>query len=207
MNLINLDTWGSYGKAFDESFKAILAGEMIVYPTDTTYRIGGNATDENSVRRIKITRGDDSISIVVSDFQMLRKYCRTDNIPFALLQQLFPGPVTGIFNKISEISDEIAGETVEVCIPHHQFILSLVRKLNFPLASSTANFSGEISPKSVSEVPPQLAEIASVVVDGGRCLHAADPTVVDFTRGTPRVVRDGADSERICRTIDDFYSP
>lgn len=209
MNVINLDTWASYGRAFNESLQAILAGEIIVYPTDTVYRIGVNATDADAVRKIKVAKGDDEpISILVSDFQMLRRYCQTEGIPFALLQQLFPGPISGIFHKIGELPDEITtGEKIEICIPHHQFALSLVRKLDFPITSATANLTGELSPKTVADVPDELKAIARVVVDGGRCLHADDPTVVDFTTDMPHVVRDGADSERVCRTIDEFYSP
>ena len=204
MNIINLDSWNSYGKALDESLRAILAGEMIIYPTDTIYGIGANATDENAVRRINEAKGRENkpISIVVSDFSMMKRYCKTDNVSFALLQQLFPGPVTGIFVKSYDFPKEITKtDAIGIRIPCHQFALSIVRKLDLPITSTSANLSGGKSPKTVKEVPEKLGEMAKVVVDGGRCQYGVESTIIDFTKDSPCIARQGADSERISSII------
>ncbi len=195
MNLINLDSWSSYSKAFDESFKAILAGGMIIYPTDTLYGIGANATDANAVRAVNEAkkRENKPISVVVSDFTMMKKYCKVDTVSFAILQQLFPGQVTGIFHKRYDFPGEITKtDTLAVRIPCHNFATSLVRKLDFPITSTSANFSGGKSPSSVDEIPEELKQMVRVVVDGGKCHHGVESTIVDFTSEVPKVIRKGA---------------
>jgi len=204
MNLINLDTWSSYGRAFDESLKAILAGEMIIYPTDTVYGIGANATDAAAARKVNEAkrREDKPISVVVSDFSMMRKYCRVDNVPFSLLQELFPGPVTGIFIKDYDFPRELTKtDTIAIRMPYHQFVLSIVRKLNFPITSTSANFSGEKSPKTIEEIPEELRNKAKVVVDGGRCHYSMESTIIDFTIKKPKILREGANFEKISEII------
>ncbi|NYZ76427.1 threonylcarbamoyl-AMP synthase [Candidatus Micrarchaeota archaeon] len=206
MNIINLDSWSSYGKASDESLKAISAGEMIIYPTDTLYGIGANATDANAVSTVNEAkrRENKPISVLVSDFSMMKKYCLLDNVSFAILQHLFPGPVTGIFRKKYDFPSGITKtDTIAIRIPCHQFAVSLVRKLGFPITSTSANFSGAKSPSSLDEIPDELKEIAKVVVDGGRCHHGIESTIVDFTLKVPEIIREGAGSESIEEILKD----
>jgi len=204
MNLLNLDSWNSYNKAFEESLGAIAAGDLIIYPTDTVYGIGANSTDENAVRKVNEAKGRDNkpISVVVSDFTMMSKYCKTSDVPFNLLQELFPGPATGIFYKKYDFPKGItATDTIAIRIPHHQFVLCLVRKLGFPITSTSANLSGGKSPKSIGEVPETLKNIAKVVVDGGRCRYGVESTIIDLTKKKPEIIRKGADFERISALV------
>jgi len=204
MKLINLDSWNSYNKAFEESLKAIAEGDFIIYPTDTVYGIGANSTDEDAVRKVNEAKGRDNkpISVVVSDFTMMSKYCKTSDVPFNLLQELFPGPVTGIFPKKYDFPKEItSNDTIAVRIPHHHFVLCLVKKLGFPITSTSANLSGGKSPKSIEEVPETLRNIAKVVVDGGRCRYGLESTIIDFTKKKPEIIRKGADFERISALV------
>jgi L-threonylcarbamoyladenylate synthase len=206
MNLINLDSWSSYGRAFDESFKTILAGHMIIYPTDTLYGIGANATDAAAVRAVNEAKSRENkpISVLVSDFSMMKKYCKVDTVSFSILQQLFPGPVTGIFHKKYDFPPEITRtDTLAIRIPCHQFAVSLVRKLSFPITSTSANFSGGKSPITVDEIPEELRRMAKVVVDGGRCHHGMESTIVDFTSRVPKVVRKGANFEKVGEILRD----
>jgi len=204
VNQLNLDSWSSYSRAFEESLKAISAGHMIIYPTDTIYGIGANATDANAVRKVNEAKGRENkpISLVVSDFTMMSKYCKTADVPFNLLQELFPGPVTGIFFKNCDLPSEItAKDTIGVRIPHHHFVLCLVRKLGFPITSTSANLSGGKSPKVIEEVPDSLKTLSKVIIDGGRCCYGMESTIIDFTKKKPEIVRKGADFDRINSAI------
>lgn len=206
MNLLNLDTWGSYGRAFDESLRALSAGKMIIYPTDTLYGIGANATDANAVHAVNVAkrREDKPISVLVSDFTMMKKYCEVNAVSFELLQHLFPGPVTGIFRKKYDFPAEITKtDTIAIRIPRHQFAVSLVRKLNFPITSTSANFSGGKSPVTVDEIPEELKLMAEVVVDGGRCHYGMESTIVDLTSSMPKIVRKGASFEDVDEILRD----
>jgi len=199
-NQLNLDSWSSYNRAFEESLKAISGGRMVIYPTDTIYGIGANATDADAVHRVNEAKGRENkpISVVVSDFAMMRQYCKTSDVPFNLLQELFPGPVTGIFLKSYDFPSGItATDTIGVRIPHHHFVLCLVRKLGFPITSTSANLSGGNPPKAIGEVPDSIKTVAEVVIDGGRCRYGMESTIVDFTKKKPEVVRKGADFDRV----------
>ena len=203
MDLINLDTWNSYGRAFEEAGEAVLAGEIVIYPTDTIYKIGAKATDKDAVSKLRrVMEKDSPLPILVSDLNMMRKYCRTDAVPFVLLQQLFPGPVTGIFPKIYDFPEGITeDENVRIRIPAHNFIVSLVRKFDFPVTSARANLTVGRPPKTVEEIPTELKKIAKVVVDGGRCRYGVDSTVIDFTTKPAEIVREGAASKSIADII------
>lgn len=207
MKLVNLDSWKGYDEALGEAKKALLGEELIIYPTDTLYGLGANALREKAVEKVVLAKRRDKkpISIIVGDFQMMKQYCEVSSETSVLLQEFFPGPVTGVFFKKYKFSKNITEtDKIAIRIPHHYFILTIVKSLRFPITATSANFSGEKPAKKIEEIPKELKEIAKVVVDGGRCRYGAASTVVDFTMETPKIVREGADLKRISEAIRDF---
>jgi L-threonylcarbamoyladenylate synthase len=207
MKLMNLNSWKNYNEALEEAKKALLEEELIIYPTDTVYGLGANALSEEAVGKVVIAKRREKkpISIIVSDLQMMREYCEVTPEISSLLQEFFPGPVTGIFFKKHEFPKTITEtDKIAIRIPHHHFILTIIKSLKFPVTATSANFSGGKSPKTVEEIPEELKEMVRVVVDAGRCHHGAESTIIDFTPNSPKILREGADCKRISETIQNF---
>jgi L-threonylcarbamoyladenylate synthase len=207
MKLLSLDSWKGYDEALEETKKALLEEELIIYPTDTLYGLGANALSEKAVEKVVAAKRREKkpISIIVSDVAMMGEYCKISSQTSAVLQEFFPGPVTAIFFKKYEFPKNITEtDKIAVRIPHHYFILTIVKSLKFPITATSANFSGEKPPKKVEEIPNELKEMVKVVVDGGRCKYGVGSTVIDFTMETPKIVREGADFERISKTLETF---
>jgi L-threonylcarbamoyladenylate synthase len=208
MKILNLDSWKGYDEALEEAKKALLEEELIIYPTDTIYGLGANALSEIAVEKVVAAKRREKkpISIIVSDLVMMGKYCKISPQTSTMLQEFFPGPVTGIFFKKYEFSKTITEtDKIAVRIPHHYFILTIVKSLQFPITATSANFSGGESPKTVREIPNELKEMVKVVVDGGRCKYGIGSTIVDFTMETPKIVREGADCEKIRKNLGASY--
>lgn len=203
-----LQFWKEYDEALEKGKEAIRAGGIIIYPTDTLYGIGANALDEKAVERVARCKGRPEgkpMSIIVSDLAMLKEYCEVSDEVAFILQLLLPGPFTVILKAKMKFPKEIAdGDKVGVRIPHHVFITTMVRQLGFPITATSANISGGKSPAKLSDVPKELTDEASVLVDGGPTKWAEGSTVIDFTSKEPVIIRRGARYEYAKAVLQDF---
>ena len=117
-------------EAAEESAKAVIdAGGLVVYPTDTLYGLGCSALDGKAVARIyeiKKREGKKPLSILVSDFGMLREYCDTTPEQEKILHELLPGPYTFILKlkKRLPVSETLS---VGVRVPEHMFMRQVAK--------------------------------------------------------------------------------
>jgi L-threonylcarbamoyladenylate synthase len=182
--------------------EAVRRGELVIYPTDTIYGLGGDARNSVVVRRIEDLKGRDGrpISIVVSDLEMASRYCVVS--PCARrFAQLLPGPYTFVLARRrgmpgEEVAHNAAGDSIGVRIPDHPFAVALVRELGFPITSTSVNFSGQSAAAELGEMQEELKSAASLIVDAGRCRHGEASTVIDMRGDRPVVLRSGAGNAR-----------
>ncbi|MEW6328847.1 MAG: L-threonylcarbamoyladenylate synthase [Candidatus Micrarchaeota archaeon] len=190
--LVSLD---DFEKALGLAMDAIRRDELIIYPTDTVYGIGANALSEKAVKKVFLAkkRSKKPLSIVVCDKIMLQRYCYASKETMRILEDIFPGPFTAVLPKKYPFPEQLTPHpNIGVRVPEQFFILSLVKRLNLPITTTSANFSGEPSPVSVEDIPKKLQDAAKVVVDGGPCRYALESTVIDFTGPKPAILRRGA---------------
>ena len=180
-------------EAAEESAKAVIdAGGLVVYPTDTLYGLGCSALDGKAVARIyeiKKREGKKPLSILVSDFGMLREYCDTTPEQEKILHELLPGPYTFILKlkKRLPVSETLS---VGVRVPEHMFMRQVAKELGVPIVSTSANLSGEPDAAELAGVDKAIADAADLVLDGGRCKYAQGSTVIDLVE--MKVIRKGA---------------
>ena len=180
-------------EAAEESAKAVIdAGGLVVYPTDTLYGLGCSALDGKAVARIyeiKKREGKKPLSILVSDFGMLREYCDTTPEQEKILHELLPGPYTFILKlkKRLPVSETLS---VGVRVPEHMFMRQVAKELGVPIVSTSANLSGEPDAAELTGVDKEIADAADLVLDGGRCKYAQGSTVIDLVE--MKVIRKGA---------------
>ncbi len=134
-----------------EIAKKINEGGIVVFPTETVYGIGCDCFNKEQVKRIyeiKKRPRNKAISVLVSDISMI--YDVAKNISKeekAIINEFFPGPLTIILEKNDKIPDQVTSgkDTIGVRMPENEIALKLIKEVGKPLATPSANISGEAS--------------------------------------------------------------
>ncbi|MDM7830253.1 L-threonylcarbamoyladenylate synthase [Cellulomonas edaphi] len=171
---------------------------VIAYPTDSCYALGTRIDNHEGAERIrKIRHLDDRhhFTLVCSDFHQLGQLVHLDNSAFRAIKAATPGPYTFILSATPEVPRRLAHakkRSVGVRIPQHPVVSAILRELGEPLLSSTLLLPGADWPMTEGwQIKEELDDVLDAVVDAGDC-GTVPTTVVDWTDGTPEVVRVGA---------------
>ena len=165
-----------------KALEVLRNGGIILYPTDTVWGIGCDATDPEAVAKVyAIKNREDSKSLVLlaSDMDMICRYVR--EVPEMAIQLvevndkpmtiIYPGAVAGekgcmkadrrclAFNTVAEDG------TVGIRIPMMDFCQQLVAKFGRPIVSTSANISGEPTPKKFAEISEQIKSVVDHIVE------------------------------------------
>lgn len=173
------------------------AGEVIAYPTDSSYALGCLVGDKAAMERIRrIRRLDDkhNFTLVCRDLSEIATYARVDNTAFRLLKSYTPGPFTFIFKATNEVPRRLQHpkrKTIGIRVPDHRVTQALLDELGEPLMSSTLILPGETLPlNDPEEIRERLEHELGAVIAAGAC--SPEPTtVVDMTGEVPEVLRQG----------------
>jgi L-threonylcarbamoyladenylate synthase len=184
----------------EEAVELVDHGGVVVYPTETVYGVGGDAFNEDAVRRVYEVKGrprERPVSVAVADTDDIEKVARLDDGARRLVDELLPGSVTPLVpvrNRVPEVVTA-GGKLVGVRVPDDGTARRLLRRTG-PLTSTSANVSGEPSVTSPQELGVFGDRVDGVIDDGSRdATGGVGSTVVDTT--TWEVVREGAGAERV----------
>jgi L-threonylcarbamoyladenylate synthase len=176
----------------------VLAGGILVYPTDTVYGIGCDPYNDSSVQRIfriKRRNGNKPLPILASTLEDVEKIVSLGKIGKVLAGRYWPGALTIVSPLIDEnISTKLtAGKnSVGVRIPNNKCTIRLLKYCRY-IAGTSANKSGEKALKSASEVMLSSLDDFDALLDGGTIQNGIESTVVDVLDSTgPKVIREGA---------------
>lgn len=186
---------------FDEDIKECLItlnkGGIILYPTDTIWGIGCDATNLSAVEKIfKIKSRNDSKSllILVNGEQMLERYVR--DIPEIVfeLTSVSDNPLTIIYPNGKNLAPGVcsADGSVGIRICRDEFCHELITRFRKPIVSSSANFSGKPSPENFSDIEMSLISSVDFVVkyhQDDRQKHSASPVIKIEQDGTFKIIR------------------
>ncbi len=175
------------------------AGGVIIYPTDTLYGIGANAFDENAISKvykIKKQNRNKPISIIARDIKMARKVACIDSKVEAILNRIWPGPITVVLRKKDIIPYSLTGnnETIAIRIPKNNFISALMASLDFPITATSANISGEkdlLKPEAIAEKFATSEEFPDLFISNGDINNMKPSTIIDLTTANPKILRMG----------------
>jgi L-threonylcarbamoyladenylate synthase len=177
--------------------EAIKEGKIVAFPTETVYGLGANALNSVAVERIFEAKGrpsDNPLIVHIADKEKV--YELTESIPekaVALMDKLWPGPLTLVFIKSSIIPSIITAglNTVAVRMPEHPVARELIRLSAIPVAAPSANVSGKPSTTTAQHVLQDLDGKIEVVVDAGSSRVGLESTVLDMTVEPPMLLRPG----------------
>ncbi len=186
------------GRLLQQVVDALRDDALIAYPTDSGYALGSRVGNRDGRDRILRIRGLDDrhhFTLVCKDFSQLGQLVHVENSAFRAIKAATPGPYTFILPATPEVPRRLLHpkkRTVGVRIPDHTVVQELLDLLGEPLLSSTLILPGEEEPRTMGwEVKEDLDNDVDLVVEAGE-VRAEPTTVVDWSSGTPEVVRRGA---------------
>lgn len=180
-----------------EAGALIATGELVAFPTETVYGLGGDALHPDAARKIYEAKGrpsDNPLIVHVAEFADLERVAREVPPQAKLLADAFwPGPLTMIVWKNDSVPYATTGglDTVAVRMPDHPIALELIRKSGKLIAAPSANTSGRPSPTEASHVEGDLSGRIAMILDGGAVGIGIESTIIDLTEIVPMVLRPG----------------
>jgi L-threonylcarbamoyladenylate synthase len=182
--------------------KLIANGGVIAFRTDTFYGLGANPLNSNAVVRIKKLKdreGSQPILLLIGDPSDVDHLIVEKSEDFELVARSFwPGPLTIIGRAASKLSDELTAGTgtVGVRLPNDEEVRVLVRVCGGALTATSANLSGDPPARSAEQVADYFPTGIDLIIDGGEVVATEPSTVLDLSKPEPRVIREGAVSQK-----------
>lgn len=184
-------------------------GELIIYPTDTVYGVGG-VLKEDTLKKIYEAKTRSFSSPLIA---LVNSLDRVDEIAIIsgehrekinkLIERFWPGGLTIILKKRENVPAIMVsnGETVGVRMPNHKLALDIIESAGGILATTSANISGEATPSSFVEISPVFKERVDIVIDGGKCPIGTASTIIDMSKSKISILREGSISKEEIENI------
>ena len=171
---------------------------LIIYPTDTVYGVGGSMYSLEAIEKVygaKEREFTSPLIALVSDnskVEEIAKMGKNKEKIEALMKTFWPGALTIILDKKDVVPAKMVsgGTSVGVRMPNHPIALDIIEACGGILPTTSANISGEVSPKDHSEVNNRFRDRVEIVVEGGRCPVGIESTIIDM-RDIPKILRPG----------------
>jgi L-threonylcarbamoyladenylate synthase len=177
--------------------KVLNEGGLVGLPTETVYGLAARTDNNDAVAKIFQAKGRPTghpLIVHIADISDVRRY--SINIPsvaMSLVEQCWPGPLTLLLHKSSEVSHLVTGgrDTVAIRIPANECARRIIDQCGHGLAAPSANVFGHVSPSTAQHVLDDLGDLVDLIVDDGDCSIGVESTIVDFTAPEPQLLRPG----------------
>ncbi len=188
--------WSEASAAVEAAVAALRRGALVVYPTETLYGLGADATNRDALAalvRLKGRPAGKPIGVLVAGREMLGALvAQVDRAAAALIERFWPGPLTLVLPALPSVPAELTGGTGTVGVRQssHPIAARLVELLGAPVTCPSANPAGAEPPTTVGRARSYFGDAVSVYVDGGPVPGGGGSTVFTLV-GEPRVLRRG----------------
>lgn len=176
---------------------ALSQGGVIIYPTDTVWGIGCDATRSDAVRRVfDIKRRADSKALItlVDSTSRLERY--VDNVPDVALDiiELSDRPVTIVYDRGRNLAPELLADdgSVGIRVTTEDFSRRLCRAYRKPIVSTSANISGRPAPATFDAIAPEIKDAADYIAVTRRddtTTHRPSAVIRLSDDGTVKIIR------------------
>ena len=161
----------------------IKSGGLVVFPTETVYGLGADATNSEAAEAIFKAKGrpsDNPLIIHIAKPEDAEKYTVTCKLYYKLAAAFMPGPLTVIMEAQDTVpkSTRASLPTVAVRCPENEIARSLIEEAGVPIAAPSANLSGTPSATSAKHVIDDMLGRVDMIIDGGECEFGLESTIV-----------------------------
>lgn len=187
-------------KLISEAIETLKTGGLIIFPTETCYGVGVDATNTQAVSKVlryKKRPEGKAISIACSSKEMASKYVQINNQADAIYKNLLPGPVTVISDSKGNVDTRLESEkkTLGIRIPKYQLLLDLISQFGKPITSTSANSAGKKTPYAIEDILENISakqlELVDLIIDAGELPKNLPSTVIDTTSDHLQTYRKG----------------
>ena len=185
-------------KEADEAVRVMRGGGIILYPTDTVWGLGCDATNAAAVERIyRLKRSENKKSMLVlcaSADMTVRYVNKAPGVAFEVME-LAPSPLTAILPGAAGVAENLIPEegTLGVRIPDHEFCRRMLAGLKKPIVSTSANISGEATPVGLQDVAKEIVDGVDFVVNPrfeGKPTRKASSIIAFGEGGEVKIIRE-----------------
>jgi L-threonylcarbamoyladenylate synthase len=195
MEIVKIDPNNPQKEKIKYAAAILKKGGVIAFPTDTVYGLGANALNKKAVLRIyQIKKRDKNkpLIILLGRKKDAEKYAYLTVKDKRLIAKFWPGPLTLVLKAKKSIPKHLTKNgTIGLRMPKNRIFISLARACEFPLATTSANLSGEASTTSAQEVKEKVGGKIDLMIDGGTTKTNTASTILDASTKTPKIIRLG----------------
>ncbi len=193
--------------AFKQAGELLHAGELVAFPTETVYGLGGDALNPAAAGKIYDAKGrpsDNPLIVHIAHLESVEALAAEIPENAKLLMEAFwPGPLTIIFKKKDVVPKETTGglNTVAIRMPSHPAALKMIGDAGTFVAAPSANLSGRPSPTTAEHVLEDMNGRIPLILNGGAVGIGIESTIVDVTSPVPTILRPGFITAEMLRSI------
>jgi L-threonylcarbamoyladenylate synthase len=166
-------------------------GQLVAFPTETVYGLGGDARSDLAVARIFAAKDRprfNPLIVHVPDLAAARQFAIFDARAEVVAARFWPGPLTLVLplREDAGLSVLVTADlpSVAIRVPAHPLAQALLRAFGGPLAAPSANPSGRVSPTRAAHVMAGLSGRIAAVLDGGPCVVGVESTILGLVDGS-----------------------
>lgn len=154
----------------NKALEILKSGGVILYPTDTIWGLGCDATNEaavDKILKIKNRPAEKSLIVLLDTDNKLQSYVNEiPEVAYDLIEYA-ENPLTIIFSGAKNMAKNVINSdgSVGIRIVKHDFCTQLIQRFRKPIVSTSANLSGEPSPKFFDDINPEILDVVDYVVD------------------------------------------
>ncbi len=184
-------------KEINNSLKVLREGGLLLYPTDTVWGIGCDATNEEAVKKVfELKKRSEAKSLITlaSSVEMIEQYvAQVPPMAYELIE-VNDAPMTIIYPEVEGLASNVIAEdgTAGIRVPLNDFCLRLIRKFGKPVVSTSANVSNGPTPKTFKEITETIVKGVDYCVDpsiDSSSTHKASQIIKLGLDGTVKIIR------------------
>ena len=172
-----------YSEKIKDAADIIKNGGLVVFPTETVYGLGADATNPDATKNIYSAKGrpsDNPLIVHISKPEDAESYTYTNSIYYKIARAFMPGPITVVLKAKPTIPESTRGglDTVAIRCPENQIARDLIFESGVPIAAPSANLSGSPSPTVAKHVIDDMLGRVDMIIDGGEAEFGLESTIV-----------------------------
>ena len=184
----------------NQTCEVLSKGGLVVYPTETSYAIGADATNTAAVTKLleyKKRPEGRAISVAVNSQTVAEELVEINPQAKSFYKNFMPGPVTIISRSKNKVDSRLEAEngTLGIRIPNHKLMLNILAEFKRPVTATLASLQGGKTPYSIDDIlnniPDKNKELIDLVIDAGQLPRNPPSTVIDTTANELTVLRTG----------------
>lgn len=187
---------------FKSLSESLQSGKIMVYPTETCYGIGCDATNEKAIKKIFDLKGrkeNKPVLLLFKDVETVQSFVEWTPLAQTLASKFWPGPLTLVFSLKpgKHFPPGVLGEqnTIAARVSSFPFIQKCFEYFSYPIVSTSANLSGDPSSYLSTDVMQSFFESEiplDIFIDAGTLPINPPSTIIDVRSSSPKILRQGS---------------